>query len=165
MRTSPASLAAEEGDTRLRARRGLAIYVAVLVPLSAVFQVIISSTGNSSWFWALMWTPAVASVVARLVLREGFADVSFRLGGRRGWKAIGLALIFPIVIGLIAYGIAWMTGLVRFSPEPIGLIAPYVGDTASPGVVFVINLAVAATAFYALVMQQSTAMSESSRPT
>jgi hypothetical protein len=40
MSTSAASLAAEEGDTRLRARRGLAIYFAVLVPLSAVFQVI-----------------------------------------------------------------------------------------------------------------------------
>jgi hypothetical protein len=145
MRTSAASLAAEEGDTRLRARRGLAIYFALLVPLSAVFQVLISSTGNSSWFWALMWTPAVASVVARLVLREGFADVSFRLGGRRGWKAIGLALIFPIVIGLIAYGIAWVTGLVRFSPEPFEWVAPYVGDSASPVVVFVLNLAVAAT--------------------
>ena len=94
MRTSVASLAAEDGDIRLRARWGLAIYFAVLVPLTAVFQVIIFSTGNSSWFWALMWSPAVASVVARLVLREGFADVSFRLGGRRGWKAIGLALIF-----------------------------------------------------------------------
>src|SRR3712207_1037956 len=145
MRTSPASLAAEEGDTRLRSRRGLAIYFAVLVPLSAVFQAIVIITGNFSWIWALMWTPAVASVVARLVLREGFADVSFRLGGLRGWKAIGLALIFPIVIGLIAYGVAWTTGLVRFSPEPIGLAAPYVGDSASPVAVLVVNLAVAAT--------------------
>jgi membrane protease YdiL (CAAX protease family) len=144
MRTSPASLAAEDGDTRLRARRGLASYFAVLVPLTVVFQVIIISTGNPSWIWALMWSPAVASVVARLVLREGFADVSFWLGGRRGWKAIVLALIFPIVIGLIAYGIAWMTGLVQFNPEPIGLVAPYVGDSASPAVVFVVNLAVAA---------------------
>jgi membrane protease YdiL (CAAX protease family) len=114
------------------------------VPLSAVFEALMIA-GSLSWFWALMWTPAAASVVARLVLREGFADVSFRLGGRRGWKAIGLALIFPFVIGLIAYGIAWMTGLVQFSPEPIGLAAPYVGDSASPAVVFVINLAVAAT--------------------
>ena len=145
MRTSAPSLAAEEGDTQLRARRGLAIYFAILVPLTAVFQVIIISTGNFSWIWALMWTPAAASVAARLALREGFADVSFRLGGRRGLKAIGLALIFPIVVGLIAYCIAWVTGLVRFGPEPIGLVAPYVGDNASPGVVFVINLAVAAT--------------------
>lgn len=28
----------------------------------------------------LMWSPAIASVIARLVLREGFADVSFRFG-------------------------------------------------------------------------------------
>src|SRR4051812_11377978 len=115
MRTSPASLAVEEGETRLRARRGLAIYFAFLVPLTALFQAILIITGDLSWIWALMWTPAVASVVARLVLREGFVDVSFWLGGRRGWKAIGLALVFPIVIGLIAYGIAWVTGLVQFS--------------------------------------------------
>ena len=44
--------------------------------------------------------------------------------GTPGWKAIGLALIFPIVIGLIAYGIAWVTGLVRFSPEPLELVTP-----------------------------------------
>src|SRR5262245_13404104 len=112
-------------------RRGLAIYFAVLVPLSAVFQAPML-TDSLSWVWALMWTPAAASVVARVVLREGFADISFRLGGRRGWKALGLALSFPIVFGLIAYGIAWTTGLVQFSPQPIGLAAPYVEDAASP---------------------------------
>ena len=138
MRTSPALLAAES-DTRRRARRGLAVYFAVLVPLSAVFEALVIITGDFSWIWALMWTPAAASVVARLILREGFADVSFRLGGRRGWKALGLALIFPIVLGLIAYGIAWTTGLVQFSPRPIGLAAPYVADTTSPALVFVIN--------------------------
>ena len=143
MATPPASPAAE-ADTRRRARRGLAIYFAVLVPLSAVFQALMIA-GSLSWFWALMWTPAAAALVARVVLREGFADVSFRLGGRRGWKAIGLVLIFPIVLGLIAYGIAWTTGLVQFSPRPIGLTAPYVADTTSPAMVFVIDLAVAAT--------------------
>jgi membrane protease YdiL (CAAX protease family) len=143
MRTSPALLAADS-DTRLRARRGLAIYFAVLVPLSAVFEAMMIS-GSLSWVSALMWTPAAASVVARLVLREGFGDVSLRLGRRRGWKALGVAVIFPIVLGLIAYGIAWATGLVQFSPRSIGLAAPYVTDTTSPGVVFVINLAVAAT--------------------
>ena len=101
--------------------------------------------GSSSWVWALMWTPAAASVVARLVLRDGFGDVSFRLGGGRGSKAIGLALIFPIIVGLIAYGIAWTTGLVQFGARPIGLAAPYIPNTTSPAVVFMINLAVAAT--------------------
>jgi CAAX protease family protein len=79
-----------------------------------------------------MWSPAVASLVARLVLREGFAHVSFRLGGRRGWKAIGGALLFPIILGLIAYGTSWTIGLVKFNPKPIGLAAQYVGNAASP---------------------------------
>ena len=131
-------------NIRLRARHGLIIYFAVLVPLSAVFEAFIIK-GSSSWVWALMWTPAAASVVARLVLREGFGDVSFRVGGRRGWKAIGLALIFPIVLGIIAYGIAWMTGLVQFGPRPISLAARYVPEGTSAAVVFLINVAVAAT--------------------
>jgi membrane protease YdiL (CAAX protease family) len=143
MKTSPASPAAER-DRRLQARRGLAIYFAVLVLLSAVFETLMI-LGNLSWFWALMWTPAAASVVARLALREGFADVSFRIGGSRGWRAIVLALIFPIGIGLISYGIAWTTGLVHFNPHPIALAVRFVGDTASPLLVFMINLAVAAT--------------------
>ena len=67
-----------------------------------------------------MLVPALASVVARLVLREGFSDVSFRFGGRRGWSAILLALVFPVVIGLVAYGIAWTTGLAGFDPPPAG---------------------------------------------
>jgi membrane protease YdiL (CAAX protease family) len=141
---SSRSFPAAERDVCLRARRGLAIYFAFLVPLSAVFEMLMI-LDNLSWFWALMWTPAAASVVARLVLREGFADVSFRIGGRRGWKAIVLALIFPIIVGLISYGIAWATGLVQFSPKPIELAAQFVGNNASPVVVFLINLVVAAT--------------------
>jgi membrane protease YdiL (CAAX protease family) len=142
VRTLP--YAADEHDTRVQARRGLAIYFAVLVPLSAVLEtlMIISSL---SWVGALMWTPAAASMVARLVLWEGFADVSFRLGGRRGSKAIMLAVIFPTVVGLISYGIAWTTGLVHFSPHPIGLAARFVGSSTPPVVVFMVNLALAVT--------------------
>jgi uncharacterized protein len=130
---------------RLQARRGLAIYFAIVLVLSAVFQTIIISTGNLSWVWALMWTPAVASVVARLVLREGFADVSFRFGGSRTWKYMGLALAFPTIIGLVAYGLAWAAGLTRFDPQPAGLVAGLVGEGASPVTVFVIMLGLATT--------------------
>ena len=133
-----------DSDVRLRARRGLLIYFAVLVPLSAVFEALMIR-GSLSWVLALMWTPAAASVVARLVLREGFGDVSFRLGGRCGWKAIGAALVFPIITGLIAYGIAWTTGLVQFDPKLIKLATPYLGVTPSPAVTFMINIVIAVT--------------------
>jgi CAAX protease family protein len=133
-------------DAKRQARRGLAVYFAIVVPLTAVFQAIMIGTGDFvPWVFPLMWSPAAASVAARLILRVGFSDVSFRLGGRRGWEAILLGLIVPIVIGLIAYGIAWTSGLARFDPNPEGLAAQLVGDTASPLVVFLVMLALTAT--------------------
>jgi uncharacterized protein len=141
-----ASRARTERDRRLRARRGLAIYFAVLVPLSAVFETRLILGDGSSWVVsALMWTPGAASIVARLILREGFGDVSFRLGGRAGVKALGIALLLPIVIGLISYGIAWTVGLVHFTPQPDTFSARFVGDSTPPMLVFVINVALAAT--------------------
>jgi membrane protease YdiL (CAAX protease family) len=112
-----------------RARRGLAIYFAIVVALSAVIQaVIISRPGLDGLIAGLMLVPTIASVVARLALKEGFSDVSFRFGGRKGAKAIVQALIFPLLIGLLAYVIAWTTGLARFDPPPLGaLIAVFAG--------------------------------------
>lgn len=129
--------------TRRRARRGLTIYFAIVVVLSVVFEGIVISRPDidGPFIAGLMWVPAVASVVARLVLREGFSDVSFRFGGRRGWGAVGLSLVFPVVIGFVAYGIAWTTGLARFEGPTGG---------ASPMVELVIGIALAITLWTAL---------------
>jgi hypothetical protein len=93
----------------------------------------------------LMWSPAIASVSARLVLREGFADVSFRFGGRRNLPWIALGLILPVVVGTPAYGTAWLTGLVGFHSQPAGLVARLVGDITSPVTLFVVGIALAST--------------------
>ena len=90
-------------DLRRTARRGLAIYFALLVVISGGLEAYIVI--NPELFrtaigvLALMWSPAVASVIARLVLREGFSDVSFRLGGLRTlpWYALGLGA--PLAVG------------------------------------------------------------------
>jgi membrane protease YdiL (CAAX protease family) len=118
-----------DGKTRHQARRGLLIYFAVLVPLSALIQAAIISAdldggANGLLAWivlinALMLVPTIASVIARLTLREGFADVAFGIGGRAGRNAIGLAIVFPIMIGLVAYGLGWTTGVVGFEPRPV----------------------------------------------
>jgi membrane protease YdiL (CAAX protease family) len=113
-------------DARNQARRGLMRYFALLVPLSALLEGLIIRTHNPAWLLVLMWVPAAASVVARLTLREGFADVSFRLGGRRGWHSLGFAISFPIVVGLVAYGAAWASGLAQFvgPTEVLGRTVP-----------------------------------------
>lgn len=104
-----------------RARQSLLVFAAFLIPLSAF----------GYWVWvtfpdapfilpslSLSLSPGLASVLTRLVLREGFADVSFRLRGPRIRSAFLMALIFPLVIGTIAYGFAYLSGLAKFDPPP-----------------------------------------------
>ena len=101
------------------ARKGLLVFFALVALGSGVFQGLLLRSGKpigeSPWLvYGLMWTPGVASLVCRLVLREGFRDVSFRVGGKAGWKAIGFGWLLPPVFGCVVYGLAWATGLARF---------------------------------------------------
>ena len=54
----------------------------------------------SEWAWVtvLMWIPGLASILFRFVLREGFADVGWRIGKIRFWA---WAYIGPL-------GLAWL---------------------------------------------------------
>jgi membrane protease YdiL (CAAX protease family) len=107
-------------DSVQRARRGLAIYLVLVIIGSGVLEWMIFRTGDSidkhmGLVTVLMWTPAVASLIARAVLREGIRDVSFRFGGKRGAKALVVAWIFPV---------AWHTPLIlsgqyASSPNPM----------------------------------------------
>ena len=101
------------------ARRGLVIYFAVLIVGSAALEFKILQTGQSiekvqGLILALMYVPAVASVIARLVLKEGFVDISLRWEGSAGSRATFLGWAFPVAVGFVAYGIAWATGLAEF---------------------------------------------------
>ena len=61
-----------------------------------------------------MYVPAIASIGARLVLQEGFGDVSFRLGGQEGRSSLLLALLYPVVVGFLAYRVSWAAGFAKF---------------------------------------------------
>jgi uncharacterized protein len=137
---TPAPSSAMITADRNQARRGLMLYFVLLIPLSALLEGLIIGTHNLAWAMVLMWVPALASVVARLTLREGFADVSFRLGGRRGWHSLGFALSFPIVVGLVAYGAAWASGLAQFVGPTQAL-----GRTVPPLLGFAIAILLAGT--------------------
>ena len=121
-------------ETAVRARISLAMFLSLVILGSTplLWSIIASGLPVESpemlpRMIALMWVPAVASVVTRLVRREGFRDVSFRIGGWKGVRAVGLAVIFPGLVGLIAYGVAWGTGLAEFTP-PAGGWFPGIGS-------------------------------------
>ena len=130
-----------------RARKGLAVYFGVLVPASAALEFLLLRTGqpiqsHPGLIFLLMWCPTAASFAARLVLREGFRDVSFRFGGREGIPALLIAWLYPLAVGFLAYGTAWVAGAAAFAPpalERLGL------GSAPPAARFVALLALSLT--------------------
>ncbi|MFE4568417.1 CPBP family glutamic-type intramembrane protease [Paenibacillus chitinolyticus] len=104
------------------ARKGLLVFFAMLIPLSVLGYVLTMKYPIFVLF--LMWTPGLSSIFTRLLLREGIADISLRVGGRRTWRTLPFILLFPVVIGLVAYGTAWITGLVQFVTPDTYIKAP-----------------------------------------
>jgi membrane protease YdiL (CAAX protease family) len=109
-------------ERKAKARRGLALFFTLVVTFNALFTAVAVGTGNTAWFLALMWSVAVSSVICRLVLREGFGDVSFRFGGRRTLYVLLAAAAYPVAIGLVSYGIAWATGIADYHTPPHGFV-------------------------------------------
>ena len=106
-------------ESRVKVRRGLAIFFAVLVAGSAYFEHKVLVLGglierHLGLIYALMWWVTVSSVVARLIVRESPRDISFRWGGWAGTRAVLVATALPLVVGFIAYGMAWSIGLALF---------------------------------------------------
>jgi membrane protease YdiL (CAAX protease family) len=133
-----ATLPGTADERAQRARRGLAVYFALVVLLTGMLDVaIIRNPEFDSLALATMLVPAIASVVARLALREGFGDVSFRIGGWRTWKIVLLAPVFPLVVCSIAYGVGWSTGLVQFAPQPVGPFLIGIAVVLLPSVILV----------------------------
>lgn len=106
-------------DSKVKARSGLSIFFVVLIAGSAYFEHRILVLGGSiqnhlGLIFGLVWWVTVSSIVARLALREGIGDISFRWGGAAGTRAIAIASAMPLIVGFTAYGIAWSAGLASF---------------------------------------------------
>jgi membrane protease YdiL (CAAX protease family) len=71
----------------------------------------------------LSYSPAIASLIARLCLREGVKDVSFRLRGPWTIQAMAIGWLWPVVCGSVTYGTAWIAGFTRF--QSTSLSSPY----------------------------------------
>jgi uncharacterized protein len=142
----------------VKARRGLTIFFFSLIVTSGTVEWLIVRGGDSmanhpNLVLVLMWMPALSSAVARLILREGIRDVSFRFGGKVGLRSIGFVVLMPLIVGTVAYGIAWATGLVGFSaitPSPAELaMSPAAARLAAlePISRFLASVALGATIF------------------
>jgi membrane protease YdiL (CAAX protease family) len=132
-----------------RARKGLIIYLGCIVVGSTPLLWRIVDVGlpvedgrQLPLVVALMWVPALSSFATRLIMREGVRDVSFRLGGWTGFRAVLGAVLFPVAAGALAYGAAWTSRLTEFVSPQYGLFPAF----QSTGVRFALAVLFAATA-------------------
>jgi membrane protease YdiL (CAAX protease family) len=66
------------------------------------------------WITVLMWIPGLASILFRLLFREGFADVGWRIGKARFWA---WAYIGPLGLASLSVLLALLLGRVTVAPH------------------------------------------------
>src|SRR5690242_3834861 len=117
-------------DEKVRsARQGLLVYAAFLIPLSILGYWLYGLMGDELPVLPslpMMFAPGLAGILTRLVRREGFADVSFRLRVPRMGQSIRLAFAVPLAVGIVGYGFAYLLGLAQFGPPafPVTMHSP-----------------------------------------
>ncbi|PGM87284.1 CPBP family intramembrane glutamic endopeptidase [Bacillus cereus] len=111
-------------DKIKRAKIGLQLFLSILIITSIILNVVVIITKSMPLIVVYMFTPAFASILTRIILKEGFKDVSFSLGNLKIWKGIGFALLIPMVICGITYSIAWLSGIARFQHPEGGMLEP-----------------------------------------
>lgn len=134
----------QDPTRRSAARRGLAVYFG---------GVLLGSGACEAWMlWRgepierqlglvllNMWVPAAAALVARLVQREGFGDVSLARVGTSARGMLWLAWLCPLLAGGLAYGVAWGLGLAAFAAPSM---AGFGLGAASPALKLATSLAI-----------------------
>ncbi len=104
----PSIIETARSKQKATARRGLALFFFLLLSLSSLCYWLIMVQHTTFGTFFLMWTPGLAALVTRLVLRE--QSLPNRLNGQRLRSAVGIALCTPLAIALLAYGFAWGVG-------------------------------------------------------
>ncbi len=129
-------------DSVQRARRALAVFFLVLIAVSLPLELDIVQNGlDMGRFLPLVFVPALASIVARLVMREGFRDISFRVDARSR-RGMVHGVLYPIAVGIPAFTIAFALRFVAFAPpswHPLGFPIP----GTSPAARFLAGLLIA----------------------
>ena len=114
--------------TTAMARRGLGVYLVVVAALSLPLYVGMIRTDafagqkmGVAWLAPFMVVPTAASVVARVVLLEGFADLSRNRSTPGSRRMTRRAVLLPVVVGTPAYAVAAAAGLITVDVPATGV--------------------------------------------
>lgn len=125
-------------------------FLVLTFALSSIFYFLIAAAGSTRaggglYEFALMWCPGVAALVTQFAFQRNLRGLGWRLPQRR---FLAIAYLLPVLYGLVAYGVVWLTGLGGFSPDQLAAtIGPQIGyQPTSPVLFAAIYILIAATA-------------------
>ena len=101
----------QEAQSSQQAKQGLVTFFIILIIFLILGYWLKTTQGNS---FVYFYAPGIASIITRLIRREGFKDVSFSFRGHNPKRTYLIALFFPVVVGFVAYGLTWVTELTEF---------------------------------------------------
>lgn len=123
-------------ETQKRARSKVILYLILVTIFSSVFYyLIISSQSLDTFVLPLMWSPAVAGLIALLLYDRSIRGVGWQPGKI---KYLAVATVIPFIYWLVIYSLIWVFGWGEFLglSDLIGLLT-----TALPGIIISIFLA------------------------
>jgi uncharacterized protein len=114
----------------------IALFLALTILISSIFYALIAFTGhvgggNGTYELGLMWSPALAAIIASRLSGLSLQHLGWGWGA---WRWQWIALGIPLAYTAIAYGFIWLAGLGGF-PDPTFVVKTResLGWTGAPG--------------------------------
>jgi membrane protease YdiL (CAAX protease family) len=110
----------------------IATFLALTFGLSAIFYVLIITSGEgiAPWTLPLMLCPGASAILTKLIFDRNLKGLGWRPGPAR-W--LGLAYLLPILYGAVVYGFTWLIGQGGFTTDAVAeAVGPGLGMADAP---------------------------------
>ncbi|RLD69407.1 MAG: hypothetical protein DRI95_00075 [Bacteroidetes bacterium] len=101
-------------ETKKQTLKQIITFFIIISILTIVVFILMFKDGaghmDPAWTAIMMWMPAIAAIVTSLIYRDKIKNYGWKPGKA---KYLGYAYLFPIIIGLIAYGTVWIFGIIE----------------------------------------------------
>lgn len=89
----------------------IALYAAIMINGYGINSGSVFSLG-------LMWVPGFSALVSKLVVDHSIRGLGWKIH-RQSLPCLGIAYLVPLVLCVVVYGLAWLTGLGRLQAMPL----------------------------------------------
>ena len=93
----------------------LITFILILFSLTTLTFVLmfknIATGSYNAWGGLMMWIPAISALITSLIHKDSLKNYGWKPGKI---KYLAYSYLVPLLIGIVAYGVAWLFGLIEF---------------------------------------------------